>query len=85
MRKRVLAALTAAAVLLGAGTVPAAAKGLKLIDNNADVLKTFNDYKEESSITMMRMFVPAGHPWENMPLSEVTLPTGEESGCKLAE
>ena len=28
MRKRVLAALTAAAVLLGAGTVPAAAKGL---------------------------------------------------------
>ncbi len=62
--------------MLVQGTLlPAAAKGLKLIDNNSDVLKTFNDYKEESSITMMRMFVPAGHPWENMPLSEVTLPT----------
>lgn len=56
--------------------LPFAAKKLDLIDNNADVLKTFNDYKEESSITMMRMFVPAGHPWENMQLSEVTLPTG---------
>lgn len=63
--------------MLVQGTLlPAAAKGLKLIDNNSDVLKTFNDYKEEASITMMRMFVPAGHPWENMPLSEVTLPTG---------
>ncbi len=63
-------------MLIQGTLLPAAAKGLKLIDNNADVLKTFNDYKEESSITMMRMFVPAGHPWENMPLSEVTLPTG---------
>lgn len=63
-------------MLIQGTLLPAAAKGLRLIDNNADVLKTFNDYKEESSITMMRMFVPAGHPWENMPLSEVTLPTG---------
>ncbi len=63
-------------MLIQGTLLPAAAKGLKLIDNNSDVLKTFNDYKEESSITMMRMFVPAGHPWENQPLSEVVLPTG---------
>ena len=63
--------------MVGQGSLlPFAARKLDLIDNNADVLKTFNDYKDESSITMMRMFVPAGHPWENMPLSEVTLPTG---------
>ena len=63
-------------MLLQGSLLPAAAKKLRLIDDNADVLKTFNDYKEESSITMMRMFVPAGHPWENKPLSDVTLPTG---------
>ena len=63
--------------MLVQGTLlPAAARGLKLIDDNADVLKTFNDYKEESAITMMRMFVPEGHPWENMALADVTLPTG---------
>ncbi len=56
--------------------LPFMAKRLNLIDNNSDVLKTFNDYKEESSITMMRMLVPAGHPWENKQLAEVVLPTG---------
>ncbi len=63
--------------MVGQGSLlPFAARKLGLIDDNADVLKTFNDYKEESSITMMRMFVPAGHPWEDKPLSEVVLPTG---------
>ncbi len=63
--------------MVGQGSLlPFVAKKLQLIDNNSDVLKTFNDYKEESAITMMRMFVPEGHPWENKPLSEVVLPTG---------
>ncbi len=63
--------------MIGQGSLlPFAAKKLGLIDNSSDVLKTFNDYKEESSITMMRMFVPAGHPWEDKQLSEVVLPTG---------
>ncbi len=63
-------------MLLQGSLLPAAAKKLDLIDNNADVLKTFNDYKEEAAITMMRMFVPAGHAWENKQLCEVELPTG---------
>ncbi len=63
--------------MLVQGTLlPAAAKGLKLIDNNSDVLKTFNDYREEDSITMMRMFIPENHNWENKKLSEISLPTG---------
>ena len=56
--------------------LPAAAKRLKLIDDKADVLKTFNDYREEDSITMMRMFIPENHSWENKKLSEIALPTG---------
>ena len=63
--------------MLCQGTLlPAAARKLKLIDNNSDVLKTFNDYKEEDSITMMRMFIPENHNWQNKKLSEITLPTG---------
>lgn len=63
--------------MLFQGTLlPAAAKKLELIDNNTDVLKTFNDYREEDSITMMRMFIPEKHNWENKKLSEIALPTG---------
>lgn len=63
--------------MLGQGTLlPAAARRLKLIDNNSDVLKTFNDYREEDSITMMRMFIPENHNWQNRRLSEISLPTG---------
>lgn len=63
--------------MLVQGTLlPSAARRLKLIDNNSDVLKTFNDYKEEDSITMMRMFIPENHNWQNKKLSEISLPTG---------
>lgn len=63
--------------MLVQGTLlPSVARKLKLIDDSTNVLKTFNDYKEEDSITMMRMFVPEGHPWENKTLSEAVLPTG---------
>lgn len=63
--------------MLFQGTLlPAAAKRLALIDNNTDVLKTFNDYREDDSITMMRMFIPEKHSWENKKLSEISLPTG---------
>lgn len=63
--------------MLVQGTLlPSAARRMNLIDDNSNVLKTFNDYKEEDSITMMRMFVPEGHPWENKTLSEAVLPTG---------
>lgn len=63
--------------MLVQGTIlPAAAKKLGLIDEGADVLRTFNDYREESSITMMRMFIPDGHPWVGRKLSEVHFPTG---------
>lgn len=35
-----------------------------MIDEKSDVRKTFNDYQEESAITLMRMFIPKGHNWE---------------------
>lgn len=56
--------------------LPAVSKKLDLIDEESDVRKTFNDYQDESSITLMRMYIPKGHNWENKLISEVSMPTG---------
>ena len=56
--------------------LPAASKKLDMVDESADVRKTFNDYQEESAITLMRMFIPEGHNWVNKMVREVNMPTG---------
>ena len=56
--------------------LPRVAKGLGMVDESSDVRKTFNDYQEESAITLMRMFIPAGHNWENKLVKDVSMPTG---------
>lgn len=56
--------------------LPKAAEKLDMVDTAEDVRKTFNDYQEESAITLMRMYIPKGHSWENKRLSEVHVPTG---------
>ena len=56
--------------------LPAAAKKLDMIDEKADVRKTFNDYQEESAITLMRMYIPKGHNWEKRMIKEVSMPVG---------
>lgn len=56
--------------------LPNVATKLDMIDENADVRKTFNDYQEDSSITLMRMFIPKGHNYENKLVREVNFPTG---------
>ena len=55
--------------------LPAVSRRLDMIDETSDVRKTFNDYQEESSITLMRMFIPKGHNWENKLISDVSMPT----------
>lgn len=56
--------------------IPKVAEKLGMLDETADVKKTFNDYQEESSMTLMRMHIPAGHNWENRRICEVSIPTG---------
>lgn len=63
-------------MLVQGSLLPTAAKKFDLIDDNSDVLKTFNDYREDDLMTMMRMFVPENHSWAGKKLSEITLPTG---------
>ncbi len=63
-------------VALQGTLLPAVSRKLGLIDEGSDVRKTFNDYQEESAITLMRMYIPKGHNWENKLISEVSMPTG---------
>lgn len=66
--------------MLVQGTVlPFASKRLGLIDDNSDVLRTFNDYVPESSVSVIRFFISEGHPWAGKELSKVTLPEGSRA------
>lgn len=56
--------------------LPYISRKLNMVDESLDISKTFNDYQEESSITMMRLFIPKGHNWENHMIHEVSIPTG---------
>ncbi len=56
--------------------LPAVAKKLNMVDENADVRKTFNDYQEETSFQLMRMHIPKGHNWVNKKIKDVHMPTG---------
>lgn len=56
--------------------LPWAARRLNLIDEENDVRKTFNDYQEESAMTLMQLHISSGHHWENQKLKDVTLPEG---------
>ncbi len=55
--------------------LPQVAGKLGMIDAEADVLKTFNDYQEDSSLTLMRMYIPEGHNWQDKLVSQVSMPT----------
>ncbi|MGN0144483.1 MAG: potassium/proton antiporter [Clostridium sp.] len=54
--------------------LPYVSKKLNMVDEESDVKKTFNDYQENSAITLMRVFVPEGHPWENKTIEKAGIP-----------
>lgn len=47
---------------------------LHMIDANADVRKTFNDYRDESDITFSKISIGPHHPWVNQTLQEAHIP-----------
>ncbi len=63
-------------VMIQGTLLPAVAEKLNMVDSNADVRKTFNDYQEETSFQLMRMNIPKGHNWENRKIKDVSMPTG---------
>ena len=56
--------------------LPKVAKKLNMVDDSADVRKTFNDYQEETAFQLMKLHIPEGHKWVNRLVKDVTMPTG---------
>ena len=47
-----------------------------MIEEGGNILKTFNDYQEESAITMIRFYISEGHSWVDKKIQEVNIPAG---------
>lgn len=62
-------------VALQGSLLPVVAKKLQMVDDDNDVRKTFNDYQEETAITLMRMDINEGHNWENRMIKDVSMPS----------
>ncbi len=54
--------------------LPAVARRLQMIDDTENVMKTFNDYAEETAIQFIRLTIFPGHAWENMQIRQLSLP-----------
>lgn len=63
-------------VAIQGSLLPLVSRKLNMVDNSSDIRKTFNDYQDDSDLTLMRMFIPHGHNWENKLIEEVSFPTG---------
>lgn len=53
--------------------IPIAARKLKMIDNNDDVMKTFNDYSDEIPIRFIRLHITQNHPWISKKIKNIKL------------
>ncbi|MDY4788578.1 MAG: potassium/proton antiporter [Bacilli bacterium] len=53
---------------------PFVAKKLQMIDENADISKTFNDYQEDSDVNFIKIHLDKNHPWCNKYLKDIPVP-----------
>lgn len=68
--------VTLFSVAIQGGLLPWVANKLQMVDSESDVRKTFTDYQEESSLQLMRMYIPQGHGWAHQKVKAVTMPQG---------
>lgn len=61
-------------ILLQGTLIPYMAKVFGMVDNNANVLKTFNDYVEELDIQFIKLTVQGEHPWKDKRIRELSIP-----------
>lgn len=61
-------------ILLQGSLLPLASRKTGMLDANADVMKTFNDYTEEVPVQFIQFALPAGHPWCGKELQQICLP-----------
>ncbi len=61
-------------ILLQGSLISIVATKLDMIDENADVMKTFTDYTSEVPVQFIQFTVPEGHKWCERELRNMTLP-----------
>ena len=61
-------------ISLQGSLLPYVARRLDMVDASEDVMRTFNDYVEETSVNFIRILVEEGSAWEGRSLNDVTLP-----------
>lgn len=54
--------------------LPLISRKLHMIDNSQDVMKTFNDYAEESALQFITLTLAEGHSWTGEEIQDITLP-----------
>ena len=54
--------------------LPWVAKKLQMIDDSENVMKTFNDYSNETKVSFLRTQVTNQHPWANQEIKTILLP-----------
>lgn len=56
--------------------LPLVARKLDMIDDAADVRKTFNDYQEETALQLVNIHIPPEHAWAGTLVRDVIFPSG---------
>ncbi len=54
--------------------IPAVARLLRMIDTSGNVMKTFNDYSEETEVQLVQVGIDEDHPWRDRPVELLELP-----------
>lgn len=66
--------LSIISVLIQGTLLPIVAKKLDLVDSDENVLKTFNDYVDDSDMELIQIKIPPTHHWVGRPIMEIELP-----------
>lgn len=63
-------------ILFQGGLLPWISRKMKMIDDNSNVLKTFNDYNDDLEIQFIEIIIDENHPWNGKMLKELNLIPG---------
>ena len=61
-------------IALQGSLLPWAAKKLDMVDKEADVMKTFNDFSEETDLYFSEIVVGKDNPWLNLQIKDIVKP-----------
>lgn len=63
-------------ILVQGTLLPPVSRAVGMIDNTSNVMRTFNDYQEESDIGFVRIRVGKDHAWYGKKLKDAVMPEG---------